>query len=174
MKDQNGVKKDYALGACALGLSSLIEEPQQDHCMPLLRQGKARGDLTFRASYFPVAEPIKHEDGTEEVVQSNSGVLKLFVRQVSGLEKQKKLLPFGFNNTVHVEVKLNAQPLTSTSPLPFSNNVVMESATEHFVDSLSDATLTASLYSAGSMTASFPIKLSTFLERVVSAIPRLR
>lgn len=168
VKDQNGVKKDYSLGACSLGLSSLLEEPQQDHCMPLLRQGKARGDITFRAAYFPVAEPIKNDDGTEEIIQSNSGVLRLFVRQVSGLEKQKKMIPFGFKDTVHVEVKLNGQPLTSTSPLPYSNNVVIESSTEHFIGSLSEAYFTVSLFTSGSMTASFSTTLSTILDRVAN------
>ncbi|KAI0241778.1 Tricalbin-2 [Massospora cicadina] len=168
VKDQNGVKKDYALGACAFSLSTLLSEPQQELCLPLLRQGKARGDLTFHVSYFPVADPIKREDGSEEVVPSNSGVLKLFVRQVSGLERQKKMLPFGSDHSVQVEVKLNGQPLVATTPKEHSSNVVIESATEHFVDSLAEANLTLSLISSGTVAATFPIKLSALLERLAN------
>lgn len=163
VKDENGMKKDHILGACSLSLSSLIEEPQQEHCSKLSVQGKSRGELTYHLSYFPVAEALKLEDGTEEPIQSNSGILKLFIRQVSGLEKQKKLLPVGSKAKVWIEVQNNGKPLVTTPQAEISNRIVLESVSEHFIDNLSESSLRLVLISAGSSLGSLSIRLENLL-----------
>lgn len=70
IKDQNDVKKNSTLGTTSFDLRSLMEEPSQDNCGKVIRNGKQRGDLTYRVTYYPVAEALKLEDGSEQQVTS--------------------------------------------------------------------------------------------------------
>jgi Ca2+-dependent lipid-binding protein len=70
--DYNELRKDTEIGACIFELAKLYEDAtQEDLSLPILKDGKQRGDLRFDVSYFPVLKPQVNESGVEELPESS-------------------------------------------------------------------------------------------------------
>jgi len=71
--DYNEHRKDTELGASIFELGKLDEDAtQEDLSLPLLKDGKDRGELRFDVSYFPVLKPQVDESGVEELPESST------------------------------------------------------------------------------------------------------
>jgi Ca2+-dependent lipid-binding protein len=76
--DYNELRKDTEFGASIFDLSKLEEDAtQEDLCLPVLKDGKERGELRFDVTYFPVLKPRVDESGVQELPES-SKFLPLF------------------------------------------------------------------------------------------------
>jgi Ca2+-dependent lipid-binding protein len=70
--DYNEFRKDTELGATIFELKKLEEDAtQEDLCLPILKDGKTKGELRFDVSYFPVLKPHVNESGVEELPESS-------------------------------------------------------------------------------------------------------
>ena len=71
--DYNDHRKDTELGASIFELGKLEEDAtQEDLSLPILKDGKERGELRFDVSYFPVLKPQVNESGVEEQPESSA------------------------------------------------------------------------------------------------------
>lgn len=71
--DYNDHRKDTELGASIFELGKLEEDAtQEDLSLPILKDGKERGELRFDVSYFPVLKPQVNESGVEELPESSA------------------------------------------------------------------------------------------------------
>lgn len=71
--DYNDHRKDTELGASIFELSKLDEDAtQEDLSLPMLKDGKEKGELRFDVSYFPVLKPQVDESGVEELPESST------------------------------------------------------------------------------------------------------
>ncbi|KAI9299061.1 hypothetical protein K502DRAFT_322489 [Neoconidiobolus thromboides FSU 785] len=171
IKDENDVKKDRVLGLTQFDLSTLLNENNQNNCDKIIRNGKIRGDLTYKLSYYPVVEAIKLEDGTEEIIQSNSGVMKIIIRQIQGLEKQRKLLSSvpvvgGGKSKVTVNVKINGYSIYQTKSYDIMNLIVIESFTDQFIDDINTKVVTLELLSSNHMIGQLHFNMNQFLDEI--------
>ncbi|KAK9719096.1 Tricalbin-2, variant 2 [Basidiobolus ranarum] len=136
--DKEEIKKDRSLGTATFNMSSLLDEPNQDNIIAkvIRERGKEHGEVCFDANYYPVIEPIIEEDGTTTQVESNHGILKVYVHQAKDLASKAstKLNPYGV-------VKLNGTKLLSTKILKRKANPVWEDAVECFIGDRSKAIL---------------------------------
>ncbi|KAJ1801336.1 Tricalbin-2 [Coemansia sp. RSA 2399] len=104
--DWNNVGKDDKIGFVNYPMQTLLEQPEAEGLTMPIKMGESeRGQLSFSLSYFPVsvrttqaaevdengepldpsAEAENVHDSLEPDVDSNTGILRLFVRSASGL-----------------------------------------------------------------------------------------
>ncbi|KAJ2559676.1 Tricalbin-2 [Coemansia sp. RSA 1933] len=104
--DWNNVGKDDKIGFVKYPMQTLLEQPEAEGLTMPIKMGETeRGQLSFSLSYFPVsvrttqaaavdesgepldpsAEAENVHDSPEPDVDSNTGLLRLFVRSASGL-----------------------------------------------------------------------------------------
>ncbi|KAJ2401916.1 Tricalbin-2 [Coemansia sp. RSA 2559] len=104
--DWNNVGKDDKIGFVNYPMQTLLEQPEAEGLTMPIKMGESeRGQLSFSLSYFPVsvrttqaaevdengepldpsAEAENVHDSPEPDVDSNTGILRLFVRSASGL-----------------------------------------------------------------------------------------
>ncbi|MBW0528242.1 hypothetical protein O181_067957 [Austropuccinia psidii MF-1] len=75
--DYNEVRKDTSLGLANIDLISLITKPEQESLMvPILHNGKCRGEVKLRMNYHPCLVPKKLEHGEEEPVPETTAGVK--------------------------------------------------------------------------------------------------
>ncbi|KAK9760619.1 Tricalbin-2, partial [Basidiobolus ranarum] len=121
--DKEEIKKDRSLGTASFNMATLLDTPNQDYiAAKVIREGgKERGEVYFDVMYYPVVEPTIQEDGTPTHVESNHGILKVFVHQAKDLDKtaSTKLNPYGI-------VKLNGTKILTTKVLKRKANPVWE------------------------------------------------
>ena len=70
--DFNEFLKDTEVGSTVFDLAKLKEDAtQEDLSLPILKDGKQRGELRFDVFYFPVLKPRVDESGVEELPESS-------------------------------------------------------------------------------------------------------
>lgn len=70
--DYNEVRKDTEIGATLFELAKLDDDAtQEDLSLPILKDGKQKGELRFDVLYFPVVKPQVNESGVEELPESS-------------------------------------------------------------------------------------------------------
>jgi Ca2+-dependent lipid-binding protein len=70
--DYNEVRKDTEIGASVFELAKLdADATQEDLALPILKDGKQKGELRFDVLYFPVLKPQVNESGVEELPESS-------------------------------------------------------------------------------------------------------
>lgn len=70
--DYNEVRKDTEIGASIFELAKLdADSTQEDLALPILKDGKQKGELRFDVLYFPVLKPHANESGVEELPESS-------------------------------------------------------------------------------------------------------
>ncbi|KAK9762893.1 Tricalbin-2, partial [Basidiobolus ranarum] len=133
--DKEEVKKDRSIGTASFDLSTLNETPEQvDVLSKIIREGgKECGELLYDLQYSPVVPPVKNEDGTETQVESNSGILKVFIHQAKDLgAAQETGNPYG-------TIKLNGNPILKTQVIKKKNNPLWEKNVEVFISDKKNA-----------------------------------
>jgi Ca2+-dependent lipid-binding protein len=84
--DYSELLKDTEIGSSIFELAKLNEDAtQEDLSLPILKDGKQRGDLRFDVFYFPVLKPQVNESGVEELPESSE--CRLHVSSVFGPNK---------------------------------------------------------------------------------------
>lgn len=74
--DFNELRKDTEIGASTFEIAKFNEDAtQEDLSLPILKDGKERGELRFDALYFPVLKPQVNESGVEELPESSEHYL---------------------------------------------------------------------------------------------------
>lgn len=70
--DYNEVRKDTEIGATLFELAKLDEDSsQEDLSLPILKDGKEKGELRFDVLYFPVLKSQVNQSGVEELPESS-------------------------------------------------------------------------------------------------------
>lgn len=127
--DWNERMKDDTIGIANFDLKSLAEDGQQEGLsVPIMHEGKPRGELKFDAVYYPVLTPIALADGTiDPIPETSSGVVRLTVHQAKELDpRDKQIDPFA-------KVMLNGVVVHRTQTLKRTPNPVWERPTEFLV-----------------------------------------
>lgn len=127
--DWNERLKDDTIGVANFDLKSLAEDGQQEGLsVPIMHEGKPRGELKFDAIYYPVLIPITLADGSiDPIPETSSGVVRLTVHQGKELDpRDKQIDPFA-------KILLNGVVVHQTQTLKRTPNPVWERPTEFLV-----------------------------------------
>ncbi|KAH7918365.1 tricalbin, partial [Leucogyrophana mollusca] len=127
--DYNGHRKDTPLGAATFEMQKLLEDAtQEDIELPVLRDGKDKGQLRFTVNYFPVLKP-ETVDGKEQVPNTNVGIVRMTIHQAKELDHTKSLSG-DLNPIAKLFLGNSSSSMHRTQIIKHTNNPVWESATE--------------------------------------------
>lgn len=103
--------KDKVMGRIEYNLNSMHDKPvQPDIVTHFLRNSKPVGSLNFDLKFFPTLEKKILPNGeVEELPDLNTGIAKIVVEELHGLNEQNK------KGSYYVEVFLNAKLVLTTS-----------------------------------------------------------
>lgn len=126
--DYNEHRPDSKLGTAAWELKDLEADPEQENLsMPVMLEGKERGNLQFSLSYYPVIKPTIGEDGKAmPLPETRSGVVRFTIHQAKDLDKRAGLL--GDLNPM-ARILLNGNKVKDTAVLKRTTSPIWE---EHF------------------------------------------
>lgn len=128
--DYNEHRKDTELGASIFELSKLDEDAtQEDLSLPILKDGKEKGELRFDVSYYPVLKPQVDESGVEELPESGVGIVRLTIHQAKELDTSKPRTA-DLNPYAKVFLGNSAVPLHATARVKHTVQPIWESTTE--------------------------------------------
>jgi Ca2+-dependent lipid-binding protein len=159
--DYNEVLKDTEIGACLFELAKLdVDDTQEDLALPILKDGKQKGELRFDVSYFPVLKPQVNQSGVEELPESSEsgapfaplfvtstitltdvGVVRLTVHQAKDLETSG-VRAADLNAFAKVFLGSSPHPTHTTSRAKHTSQPVWESATEFLCANRSSSIIT--------------------------------
>ncbi|MBW0581830.1 hypothetical protein O181_121545, partial [Austropuccinia psidii MF-1] len=140
--DYNKVRKDTSLGLANIDLISLITEPEQESLMvPILHNGKPRGEVELSMTYHPCQ---KLENGEEEPVpETTAGVVRLVFHQAKELDyKRSGTSPL----SPYAKIYLNNHQIYKTPIIKRTNNRSYEVFTEALVSNKTTALVTVQMY----------------------------
>ncbi|KAF9243825.1 C2 domain-containing protein [Melanogaster broomeanus] len=127
--DYNELRKDTPLGAATFEMNKLLEDATQEGIeLPILKDGKDRGRLRCNVSYYPVLKP-EVVDGTEQMPNTNVGIVRLTLHQAKELDASKSLSG-DLNPTVKLYLGNSSSPIHTSQTIKHTNNPVWESPTE--------------------------------------------
>ncbi|KAI0274871.1 tricalbin [Gloeopeniophorella convolvens] len=128
--DYNEHRKDSELGASIFELGKLEEDAtQEDLALPILKDGKEKGELRFDVSYFPVLRAQVNESGVEELPESSVGIVRFTVHQAKDLDTSK-VRTADLNPYAKVFLGNATTPVHATGRAKHTLQPVWESATE--------------------------------------------
>lgn len=128
--DYNEHRKDTELGASMFELGKLNEDAtQEDLSLPILKDGKEKGELRFDVSYFPVLKPQVNESGIEELPESNVGIVRFTIHQAKDLDTSKPRTA-DLNPYAKVFLGNSTVPTHTTDRKKHTVQPIWESATE--------------------------------------------
>ncbi|KAI9511781.1 tricalbin [Russula earlei] len=128
--DYNELLKDTEIGASIFELSKLKEDATQDDLsLPVLKDGKQKGDLRFEVLYFPILKPKVNESGVEELPESSVGIVRLTIHQCKDLDASGARAA-DLNAYAAVFLGDSHDPIHSTPRIKNTSQPVWESATE--------------------------------------------
>ncbi|KAJ2676680.1 Tricalbin-2 [Coemansia sp. RSA 1085] len=155
--DWNNVGKDDKIGFVTYPMQKLLEEPEVEGVtMPIMMGETERGHLTFDMSYFPVSVRTTHaaavdadgnpldpsaeaamasevapgEDPDEPDVDSNTGLLRLFLRSASNLATSPSMAR---KLCVRAEARINGDLIIQGGEVKHTDTPSWEIGKEHFV-----------------------------------------
>ncbi|KAI5851685.1 C2 domain-containing protein [Morchella snyderi] len=129
--DFNEIRKDRELGIATFALDTLAVNPEQgDVAMPVMSNGKARGQVACDLRFFPIMEGRILEDGTQEPVESNTGILRWTVSQAKELDASKSMV--GQLSPYACQL-LNSKLVHKTKIIKRTNDPVWEDAYEMLI-----------------------------------------
>ncbi|PLW09166.1 hypothetical protein PCASD_23053 [Puccinia coronata f. sp. avenae] len=143
--DYNEVRKDTSLGIASIDLQTLVAEPEQEALtVPIMHQGKPRGEIRLSMVYHPCLVPKQLENGeTEYVPETTAGVSRLVLHQAKELDYKRT----GTSNlSPYAKVYLNGKQILKTPVIKRTNNPVYEVFTEILVPSKADAIYTIHMF----------------------------
>lgn len=130
--DFNDLRKDKELGVAAFPLERLREDPEQEGIeLPVLSNGKNRGQISFDVRFFPVLEGATLDDGTKQPPpESNSGIVRFTVSQCKDLDASKSLIG---QLTPYATMLFNGKVIHKTKPVKRNNSPTWEESHELLV-----------------------------------------
>lgn len=143
--DSNEVRKDTSLGTASIDLQTLVTEPEQEALIvPIMYQGKPRGEVRLSMVYHPCLAPKQLENGeTEPVPETTAGVARLVIHQAKELDYKRT----GTSNlSPYAKVYLNGRQILKTAVIKRTNNPVYEVFTETLISSKADAIFTIHMF----------------------------
>ncbi|EFP82963.2 uncharacterized protein PGTG_09931 [Puccinia graminis f. sp. tritici CRL 75-36-700-3] len=143
--DYNEVRKDTSLGTASVDLQTLVTEPEQEGLMvPIMYQGKPRGEIRLSMVYHPCLVPKQLENGeTEPVPETSAGVTRLVLHQAKELDYKRT----GTSNlSPYAKIYLNGKEILKTPVIKRTNNPVYEAFTEVLISSKPDAVFTINMF----------------------------
>lgn len=132
------VAKESKMGTAEFNMSTLLTNPRQDLVAKVLRHSKTVGELSFRVNYFPTAEHVKNEDGTEQTIESDSAIVRFHLRQVEGMKKAGSIINLS-KNQAQLVLEINGKPVHKSPFKTVASNIVYEDTYEMFIESLKKA-----------------------------------
>ncbi|KAH0838563.1 C2 domain-containing protein [Lanmaoa asiatica] len=127
--DYNEHRKDTSLGAAIFDMNKLIEDAIFEGVeLPILKDGKDRGQIRFDVSYYPVLKP-QIVDGQERLPETNVGIVRLTLHQAKELDASKSLSG-ELNPVVKVYLDSDPSPVHKSQIIKHTNNPVWESSIE--------------------------------------------
>jgi Ca2+-dependent lipid-binding protein len=162
--DYNEFRKDTELGASIFELSKLEEDAtQEDLCLPILKDGKPRGELRFDVTYFPALKPNVNESGVLELPESSKftstvrrsseypqivlagvGIVRFTIHQAKDLDISG-VRTADLNPYAKVFLGNASAPIHTTSPAKQTLQPVWESATEFLCTNRSSSIITVNI-----------------------------
>ncbi|KAJ1980045.1 Tricalbin-2, partial [Dimargaris cristalligena] len=119
--------------AANIDLDRLQEEGQlSGETAHLIRSEKPAGELYWSGAYFPVATPIKDEEGMELPVESDSGLLRFTVVQATELDTRRSTVG---QYSPYVVIYLNGKIIHRTKTIKRTNKPIWSESQELFVES---------------------------------------
>ncbi|KAA8913371.1 C2 domain-containing protein [Sphaerosporella brunnea] len=121
--DYNEFRKDKELGVASFALEKLQEDSEHENVtIPVMNNGKPKGQISFDVRFFPIMEGRTLEDGTKEPVpESNTGILRFTVAQCKDLDASKsvvgKLSPYS-------QMILNGRIVHTTKTIKRNNDPI--------------------------------------------------
>jgi Ca2+-dependent lipid-binding protein len=161
--DYNEHRKDTELGASMFELGKLSEDAtQEDLSLPILKDGKEKGELRFDVSYFPVLMPQVGESGVEELPESSAlppffrdlslicnrradvGIVRFTIHQAKDLDTSK---PRTADMSPYAKVFLgnSTVPTHTTARMKHTVQPIWESATEFLCANRTSSTITVNV-----------------------------
>ncbi|POW18700.1 hypothetical protein PSHT_05469 [Puccinia striiformis] len=143
--DYNEVRKDTSIGTASIDLQTLVTEPEQESLtIPIMHQGKPRGEIRLSMVYHPCLVPKQLENGeTEPIPETTAGVARLVLHQAKELDYKRS----GTSNlSSYAKIYLNGQQILKTPVIKRTNNPVWEAFTEVLISSKPDAVFTIHMY----------------------------
>ncbi|KAI9462339.1 tricalbin [Lactarius psammicola] len=143
--DYNEHRKDTELGASIFELGKLDEDAtQEDLSLPLLKDGKERGELRFDVSYFPVLKPQVDESGVEELPESSVGIVRIAIHQAKELDTSKPRTA-DLNPYAKVFLGNSAVPIHTTARVKHTVQPIWESTTEFLCTNRASSIVTVNI-----------------------------
>ncbi|KAI0308025.1 tricalbin [Multifurca ochricompacta] len=140
--DYNDHRKDTELGASIFELSKLDEDATQENLsLPILKDGKERGELRFDVLYFPVLKPQVNESGVEELLESSIGIVRFTIHQGKDLDTSRARTT-DLNSYAKVFLGNATTPIHTTPRIKHTLQPVWESATEFLCTNRSSSIIT--------------------------------
>jgi Ca2+-dependent lipid-binding protein len=130
--DYNDIRKDKELGVVNFPLSVLQETPEHENqTLPIMFNGKPRGQMVFDIRFFPVLEgPVLADGKKGPPPESNTGILRYTVSQAKDLDASKSLIG---HLTPYCQMTLNNRHVHTTKVIKRNNNPIWEESHEIFI-----------------------------------------
>ncbi|KAL2213575.1 tricalbin [Sarocladium strictum] len=130
--DKNEFRRSKELGVASFALENVEElHEHENERIEIINDGKARGVVSCDIRFFPVLEPAKLEDGTEEPApESNQGILRFTVEQAKDLDGTKSLV--GMLNP-YAAMFLNGKEIHQTKKLKRTNNPIWDGGSKEIL-----------------------------------------
>ncbi|KAI5842793.1 C2 domain-containing protein [Tricharina praecox] len=111
--DYNEIRKDKELGVASFALEQLKTDPEHENInLPIVSNGKPRGNIMFDVRFFPVLEGRILDDGTKEPVpESNTGIARFTIHQCKDLDASKSVIG---QLSPYAQMTLNSKPIFTT------------------------------------------------------------
>lgn len=130
--DKNDFRRSKEMGVASFPLENIEDLHEfENERLDVINDGKARGIVSCDIRFFPVLEPTKLEDGTEEPPpESNQGILRFTVEQAKDLDGTKSLV--GMLNPYAV-MFLNGKEIHQTKKLKRTNNPIWDGGSKEIL-----------------------------------------
>jgi Ca2+-dependent lipid-binding protein len=130
--DFNDYRKDKELGMATFALDKFEQDDEfTNESLPLMLNGRARGQIQCDLRFFPVLEGTKLDDGTvEPPPESLTGICKFTVAQCKELDASKSTI--GQLNPYAV-LLLNGKEVHISKKLKRTNNPIWQDATKELL-----------------------------------------
>lgn len=130
--DYNDFRKHKELGVASFALEHVEElNEHENERLEVIADGKARGMVSADIRFFPVLQPAKLEDGTEEPPpESNTGILRFAVDQAKDLDGAKSMVGL---LSPYAILHLNGRDVHHTKKLKRTNNPIWDNGSKEML-----------------------------------------
>ncbi|KAF8530946.1 tricalbin [Gautieria morchelliformis] len=143
--DYNEHFKDSELGIATFELNKLHEDATLEGVVvPVIRDGKSRGELRIDVSFYPVLLPKKVDGREEPIPETSVGIVRLTIHQAKDLDHSKSLSG-DLNPFARVILGSQHHPIHSTPLRKHTNSPVWESSAEFLCTDRASSVITINI-----------------------------